>query len=236
MAVYLAGLPEKERVVTHVTGVRAWDIFGPRSYRKYADPDTMASGPEVYLVEALVPAWHLRPHYHSVDQFQLVTHGSGSLGKHRLEPVHRTTPMPIRRTVRLPATIPVLRISPFARGRPTRRASCRSRRSAASASHRATCSCRSISTCPQRRRYFRAATVWKPCGRWLHPGTHSSRHPPPAVAARSESSWRESSSAANSAIRAGRPTLPGSGGETPIGILAGAEGVEMLRLRFRANA
>lgn len=43
-------------------------------------------GPQAFLVQQ-APGWLLRTHYHTEHQFQLVSHGHGTLGQHRLEPL-----------------------------------------------------------------------------------------------------------------------------------------------------
>lgn len=44
-------------------------------------------GPQAFLVELEKPGHVIKPHFHHVDQFQIVVHGGGTLGKHELRPV-----------------------------------------------------------------------------------------------------------------------------------------------------
>ncbi len=44
-------------------------------------------GPQAFLVEHEKPGHVIKPHFHHVDQFQIVVHGGGKLGKHPLQPV-----------------------------------------------------------------------------------------------------------------------------------------------------
>lgn len=50
-------------------------------YREIAD------GPQGFLVELRTPHGVIDPHFHRVDQFQIVIAGGGRLGKHALEPI-----------------------------------------------------------------------------------------------------------------------------------------------------
>jgi hypothetical protein len=43
-------------------------------------------GPQAFMVEMGAATAPLRTHFHVVDQFQVVVHGGGSLGRHRLAP------------------------------------------------------------------------------------------------------------------------------------------------------
>jgi hypothetical protein len=44
-------------------------------------------GPQAFLVELEKPGHVIKPHFHHVDQFQIVVDGGGRLGKHELYPV-----------------------------------------------------------------------------------------------------------------------------------------------------
>jgi hypothetical protein len=44
-------------------------------------------GPQGFLVDIKTPGHVIKPHFHRVDQFQIVVGGGGTLGKHRLKPV-----------------------------------------------------------------------------------------------------------------------------------------------------
>ena len=44
-------------------------------------------GPQAFLVELEKPGHIIKPHFHHVDQFQIVVDGGGTLGKHELQPV-----------------------------------------------------------------------------------------------------------------------------------------------------
>jgi hypothetical protein len=44
-------------------------------------------GPQAFLVELEKPGHIIKPHFHHVDQFQIVVDGGGTLGKHELHPV-----------------------------------------------------------------------------------------------------------------------------------------------------
>lgn len=44
-------------------------------------------GPQAFLVELEKPGHVIKPHFHHVDQFQIVVDGGGTLGKHELHPV-----------------------------------------------------------------------------------------------------------------------------------------------------
>jgi hypothetical protein len=45
------------------------------------------AGPQAFLVEMATPNARLRPHFHSVEQFQIFVGGTGSLGRDPIEPV-----------------------------------------------------------------------------------------------------------------------------------------------------
>jgi hypothetical protein len=50
-------------------------------------PATMHSGPQAFLVEIQSPGGTISPHFHDVDQFQVVIDGSGAIGKRKVEAV-----------------------------------------------------------------------------------------------------------------------------------------------------
>lgn len=63
------------------------DYFGhPFAVREYFRPGREGSGPDGYLVEQS-PHSTVRPHFHVVDQFQVIVHGDGTLGGKFVRPV-----------------------------------------------------------------------------------------------------------------------------------------------------
>lgn len=71
-----------------LAGRRTFDYLGdPFARRDYFVPSSAEDpGPHAYLVEQ--PAGVvIRPHFHAVDQFQVVVHGRGRLGRKPVEPV-----------------------------------------------------------------------------------------------------------------------------------------------------
>lgn len=65
-------------------GMRAY--LGPVPEVATDAPGYGASGPQAFLVEMGAATEPLRTHFHVVDQFQVVVHGGGTLGRHRLAP------------------------------------------------------------------------------------------------------------------------------------------------------
>jgi hypothetical protein len=64
-----------------------YDYLGdPFARRDYFIPSDQDSGPHAYLVEQ-PPGSVIRPHFHSVDQFQVVVHGDGEIGRKHVGPV-----------------------------------------------------------------------------------------------------------------------------------------------------
>lgn len=58
-----------------------FDYYGsPFARREYFRPSAPGAGPDAYLVEQS-PGSVVRPHFHVVDQFQVVVTGSGTLGR-----------------------------------------------------------------------------------------------------------------------------------------------------------
>jgi hypothetical protein len=53
----------------------------------FGSPLESAPGPQAFSVEIREAGGIIRPHFHSVEQFQVVVAGSGRLGKHALSPV-----------------------------------------------------------------------------------------------------------------------------------------------------
>ncbi len=53
----------------------------------FGAPATLGEGPQGFLVEVTTPEGVIRPHFHRVDQFQVVMAGGGRMGKHPLRPV-----------------------------------------------------------------------------------------------------------------------------------------------------
>jgi hypothetical protein len=58
-----------------------------RIHNFYGVVGTAACGPQAFLVEMLSPDGRVNPHFHDVDQFQVVVRGSGRLGKKLLQPI-----------------------------------------------------------------------------------------------------------------------------------------------------
>ena len=87
MAVYIGAVAEHaEEVQDREKRLRIKGVLGPWAGRMYGDvPSSDCNGPQIIFNEYL-PNSTGRPHYHSVDQFQLVIAGSGLLGKHPLQP------------------------------------------------------------------------------------------------------------------------------------------------------
>ena len=50
-------------------------------------PGTYHAGPQAFLVQVLDPGGRIRPHFHDVDQFQVIVEGDGAIGKQPLHPV-----------------------------------------------------------------------------------------------------------------------------------------------------
>ncbi len=73
------------------------DFLGGHGYREGAD----LSEPQAYIVDMRTPGGVIAPHYHDVDQFQLVLRGTGQMGPKPLQPGsvhyvdHHTTYGPI---------------------------------------------------------------------------------------------------------------------------------------------
>jgi hypothetical protein len=51
------------------------------------DNDRHQRGPQGFLVDIKTPHYLIKPHFHRVDQFQIVVGGGGTLGKHTMKPV-----------------------------------------------------------------------------------------------------------------------------------------------------
>jgi hypothetical protein len=83
VAFQIASLPA-ERVELHPTEaglerILTANILGDKSTR---DVDA----PQVFYVEMIDPESRIKPHFHGVDQFQLVIAGDGTLGKEAVQP------------------------------------------------------------------------------------------------------------------------------------------------------
>jgi hypothetical protein len=54
--------------------------------------DEVREGPQAFLVQVTNPHGRIKPHYHEVDQYQVVVGGSGRIGQHALAPgaIHYT--------------------------------------------------------------------------------------------------------------------------------------------------
>jgi hypothetical protein len=79
----IASLPE-ERIELHPTEaglerILTANILGDKSTRN-------ADAPQVFYVDMVDPESRIKPHFHGVDQFQLVARGTGTLGKELVEP------------------------------------------------------------------------------------------------------------------------------------------------------
>ena len=82
MSFQIASLPE-HRIELHPTEaglerILTANILGDKSTRN-------VDAPQVFYVDMVDPDSRVKPHFHGVDQFQLVARGQGTLGK---EPVH----------------------------------------------------------------------------------------------------------------------------------------------------
>lgn len=62
--------------VRHVRGRESIGYLGPHPTEEQSAPHP---GPQAFLVK-MPPNSEIRPHFHAVDQFQIVTHGSGRVG------------------------------------------------------------------------------------------------------------------------------------------------------------
>jgi hypothetical protein len=83
VAFQIASLPA-ERVELHPTEaglerILTANILGDKSTR---DVDA----PQVFYVDMVDPESRIKPHFHGVDQFQLVVRGEGTLGKEAVQP------------------------------------------------------------------------------------------------------------------------------------------------------
>ena len=65
-------------------GMRAY--LGPVPEVATDAPGYGDGGPQAFMVEMGAATAPLRTHFHVVDQFQVVVHGGGTLGRHRLGP------------------------------------------------------------------------------------------------------------------------------------------------------
>lgn len=63
---------------------RAYESF---LTKYFGAPATLGAGPQGFLVEMTTPRGVIRPHFHRVDQFQILVAGGGTVGKHHAEPV-----------------------------------------------------------------------------------------------------------------------------------------------------
>jgi len=64
---------------------REGGIGARRSY--IGTPGSMAEGPQVFLVERPYPNPRVAPHFHDVDQFQVIVAGDGRMGKKEVKPI-----------------------------------------------------------------------------------------------------------------------------------------------------
>jgi hypothetical protein len=75
----------------NIAEARKRDLVGQsgriRNHLFFGEPMTLSEGPEAFLVEMCDPHSQLPPHFHDVDQFQIVAEGEGRLGRHPLHPM-----------------------------------------------------------------------------------------------------------------------------------------------------
>jgi hypothetical protein len=64
---------------------REGGIGGQRSF--IGTPGSMADGPQAFLVERPYPNPRVAPHFHDVDQFQVIVAGDGRMGKKAVKPI-----------------------------------------------------------------------------------------------------------------------------------------------------
>jgi hypothetical protein len=64
---------------------REGGIGARRSY--IGTPGSMAEGPQAFLVERPYPNPRVAPHFHDVDQFQVIVGGDGRMGKKEVKPI-----------------------------------------------------------------------------------------------------------------------------------------------------
>lgn len=64
---------------------REGGIGARRSY--IGTPGSMAQGPQAFLVERPYPNPRVAPHFHDVDQFQVIVGGDGRMGKKEVRPI-----------------------------------------------------------------------------------------------------------------------------------------------------
>lgn len=50
-------------------------------------PGSMAEGPQAFLVERPYPNPRIAPHFHDIDQFQVIVAGDGRMGKQQVKPI-----------------------------------------------------------------------------------------------------------------------------------------------------
>jgi hypothetical protein len=61
---------------------------GTGARRSYiGTPGSMADGPQAFLVERPYPNPRVAPHFHDVDQFQVIVGGDGRMGKKEVKPI-----------------------------------------------------------------------------------------------------------------------------------------------------
>lgn len=78
------------RAVSSAQVERRETVVGPNTYltsRFFEAPAERGAGPQGFLVEFPAARGVIRPHFHRVDQFQVVVEGSGRLGKHPVRPI-----------------------------------------------------------------------------------------------------------------------------------------------------
>jgi hypothetical protein len=58
-----------------------------RQRNYFGSAGTIAAGPQAFLVERLYAGARIEPHFHDVDQYQIVVQGDGRIGKKTVRPV-----------------------------------------------------------------------------------------------------------------------------------------------------
>lgn len=64
---------------------REGGVGARRSY--IGTPGSMAEGPQAFLVERPYPNPRVAPHFHDIDQFQVIVAGDGRMGKKEVKPI-----------------------------------------------------------------------------------------------------------------------------------------------------
>lgn len=64
---------------------RAGGVGARRSY--IGEPGSLEAGPQAFLVERPYPNARVAPHFHDIDQFQVIVAGDGRMGKKEVKPI-----------------------------------------------------------------------------------------------------------------------------------------------------